>query len=203
MCHAQFEILFRFSFKVKEGDGNASEPSGRRVSQSLKQANGRNDETHDTRECFHKRSTRKDVGQNHGTHTGTESDQPTMSEPVTQSCAWIWYSLQQENDELRAKEKKHKQIIEILEENEKELAKKNLSNQKVSVGCNGNCWKRSRRRLATLLFGFNHAQIIRMLTEKCKDYELSLQEYEARYDNEDPSLEGEVEILRAQTETQR
>ena len=42
-----------------------------------------------------------------------------------------------------------------------------------------------------------------MLTEKCKDYELSLQEYEARYDNEDPSLEGEVEILRAQTETQR
>ena len=39
----------------------------------------------------------------------------------------------QENDELRAKEKKNKQLIEILEDNEKELAKKNLSNQKVSV----------------------------------------------------------------------
>ena len=63
--------------------------------------------------------------------------------------------------------------------------------------------KRDSKAVGNILFGFNHAQIIRMLTEKCKDYELSLQEYEARYDNEDPSLEGEVEILRAQTETQR
>ena len=39
----------------------------------------------------------------------------------------------QENDELRAKEKKNKQLIEILEDNEKELAKKNLSNQKVGL----------------------------------------------------------------------
>ena len=39
----------------------------------------------------------------------------------------------QENDELRAKEKKQKQQIELLEHNEKDLIKKNASNQKVSV----------------------------------------------------------------------
>ena len=38
----------------------------------------------------------------------------------------------QENDDLKAKEKKHKQQIDLLEANEKELAKKNHSNQKVS-----------------------------------------------------------------------
>ena len=37
----------------------------------------------------------------------------------------------QENDELKAKDKKQRQQIEILEHNEKELAKKNLSNQKI------------------------------------------------------------------------
>ena len=37
----------------------------------------------------------------------------------------------QENDELKAKEKKQKQQIELLEANEKEFAKKNHSNQKV------------------------------------------------------------------------
>ena len=36
-----------------------------------------------------------------------------------------------ENDELRQKEKKQRQQIELLETNEKELAKKNHSNQKV------------------------------------------------------------------------
>jgi hypothetical protein len=38
----------------------------------------------------------------------------------------------QENDELRAKEKQQRQQIELLEHTEKELAKKNHSNQKVS-----------------------------------------------------------------------
>ncbi|EDV27985.1 uncharacterized protein TRIADDRAFT_20472, partial [Trichoplax adhaerens] len=37
----------------------------------------------------------------------------------------------QENDMLRIKEKKHHQQIELLEGNEKELARKNISNQKV------------------------------------------------------------------------
>lgn len=37
-----------------------------------------------------------------------------------------------ENDTLRKKEKDGKQQIDVLEYNEKELAKKNLSNQKVS-----------------------------------------------------------------------
>lgn len=39
----------------------------------------------------------------------------------------------QENDQLREKEKQMKQHIEMLEFNEKELAKKNSSNQKVGI----------------------------------------------------------------------
>lgn len=39
----------------------------------------------------------------------------------------------QENDELRENEKQMKQQIDMLEFNEKELAKKNSSNQKVRV----------------------------------------------------------------------
>lgn len=39
----------------------------------------------------------------------------------------------QENDELRVKEKKMKLQIDMLEHNEKELAKKNSSNQKVHL----------------------------------------------------------------------
>ena len=38
----------------------------------------------------------------------------------------------QENDQLREKEKQMKQQIDMLEFNEKELAKKNSSNQKVN-----------------------------------------------------------------------
>ncbi len=37
----------------------------------------------------------------------------------------------QENEELRSKEKKQRQQLDMLETNEKELAKKNHSNQKV------------------------------------------------------------------------
>ena len=102
----------------------------------------------------------------------------------------------QENDELRAKEKKNKQLIEILEDNEKELAKKNLSNQKVGVTPYSRTWL----YFTDVIFA---SQIIRMLTEKCKDYELSLQEYEARYENEDHGLEAEAEMLRQQVESQR
>ena len=39
----------------------------------------------------------------------------------------------QENDELKMKEKKQRQQIDMLEVNEKELAKKNHSNQKVTL----------------------------------------------------------------------
>lgn len=39
----------------------------------------------------------------------------------------------QENDELRTREKKMKLQIDMLEHNEKELAKKNSSNQKVNM----------------------------------------------------------------------
>ncbi len=39
-----------------------------------------------------------------------------------------------ENDELKAKEKQQRQQIDLLEANEKELAKKNHSNQKVCYG---------------------------------------------------------------------
>ena len=38
-----------------------------------------------------------------------------------------------ENDDLKSKEKKQRQQIEMLETNEKELAKKNHSNQKVGI----------------------------------------------------------------------
>ena len=38
----------------------------------------------------------------------------------------------QENEELRAKEKKQRQQLDMLEVNEKEWAKKNHSNQKVT-----------------------------------------------------------------------
>lgn len=42
----------------------------------------------------------------------------------------------QENDEMKAKEKKQRQTLDLLESNEKELAKKNHSNQKVhTVHC--------------------------------------------------------------------
>lgn len=75
----------------------------------------------------------------------------------------------QENDELRTKEKRMKLQIDMLEHNEKELAKKNSSNQK----------------------------IIRMLAEKTKQQEEMLVEYdENEVHNKD--LESEVELLRAQ-----
>ena len=58
------------------------------------------------------------------------------------TCVYIYVFLciVQENDEFKTRDKRQRQQIEILEHNEKEIAKKNLSNQK----------------------------IIRMLTEKCR-----------------------------------
>ncbi|XP_032220139.1 cilia- and flagella-associated protein 157 isoform X2 [Nematostella vectensis] len=75
----------------------------------------------------------------------------------------------QENDELRAKEKKQKLQIDMLEHNEKELARKNSSNQK----------------------------IIRMLAEKSKQQEQMLQEYEEQQTGQG-AVESEVQLLRAQ-----
>ena len=44
---------------------------------------------------------------------------------------YIFLLLPQENDDVKLRDKKQRQQIEILEHNEKELAKKNLSNQKI------------------------------------------------------------------------
>lgn len=80
----------------------------------------------------------------------------------------------QENEELRAKEKKQRQQLDMLEVNEKELAKKNHSNQKV----------------------------IRMLTEKAKEQEAVIVDYEER-DKEYQDLESEASLLRSQNESLR
>lgn len=80
----------------------------------------------------------------------------------------------QENDEVKAKEKKQRQQIDLLEANEKELAKKNHSNQK----------------------------IIRMLTEKCKNQEAVLAEYEMQ-EQEWQEISEEANLLRQQTESSR
>ena len=62
----------------------------------------------------------------------------------------------QENDELKQKERKQKQQIELLEANEKELAKKNHSSQKVSVrifftGRNSDEPRKEKKRKTTAL----------------------------------------------------
>jgi len=80
----------------------------------------------------------------------------------------------QENDELKEKEKKMKQQIDMLETNEKELAKKNHSNMKV----------------------------IRMLTEKCRNQEAMIAEFEMR-EQEYQELESEADILRQQVGSTR
>lgn len=79
-----------------------------------------------------------------------------------------------DNDELKSKEKKQRQQVEMLETNEKELAKKNHSNQK----------------------------IIRMLTEKCKNQEAMLAEYEMR-EEQYQELEAENDLFRQQVESTR
>jgi len=79
-----------------------------------------------------------------------------------------------ENDDVKVKDKKNKQMTELLEINEKELAKKNHSNQK----------------------------IIRMLTEKAKAQEAMLMEYEMR-ESEFQGLEAENDLLRQQVESVR
>ncbi|XP_013382164.1 cilia- and flagella-associated protein 157 isoform X1 [Lingula anatina] len=80
----------------------------------------------------------------------------------------------QENDDFRGKEKKQRQQIDMLETNEKELAKKNHSNLKV----------------------------IRMLTEKCKSQEAMIAEFELR-EQEYQEMESEVDLLRQQVESSR
>ncbi|KAL8596770.1 hypothetical protein ACOMHN_053866 [Nucella lapillus] len=80
----------------------------------------------------------------------------------------------QENDELKQKEKKQKQQIELLEANEKELAKKNHSSQK----------------------------IIRMLTEKCRNQEEIIADLELR-EQEHQELEAECDLLRQQLTSTR
>ncbi|XP_041368419.1 cilia- and flagella-associated protein 157-like [Gigantopelta aegis] len=78
----------------------------------------------------------------------------------------------QENDELRQKEKTQRQHIELLETNEKDLLKKNHSNQK----------------------------IIKMLTEKCRNQEAMIAEFELR-ETEYQDLESESEQLRKEMDS--
>jgi len=80
----------------------------------------------------------------------------------------------QENDDLKEKEKKMKQQIDMLETNEKELAKKNHSNMKV----------------------------IRMMTDKCRNQEAMIAEFEMR-EQEYQELETEADILRQQVHATR
>lgn len=80
----------------------------------------------------------------------------------------------QENGELKEKEKKMKQQVEMLEANEKELAKKNHSNMK----------------------------IIRMMSEKCRNQEAMISEFEMR-EQEYQELEAEADILRQQVASTR
>ncbi|KAK3087928.1 hypothetical protein FSP39_012548 [Pinctada imbricata] len=79
-----------------------------------------------------------------------------------------------ENDELKKKEKQQKQQIEMLEENETALAKKNHSAQRM----------------------------IKMLTEKCRTQEALIAEFDLR-EQEYQEVENEVEFLRQQVESQR
>jgi len=79
-----------------------------------------------------------------------------------------------DNDDIKTKDKKGRQLMELLEMNEKELAKKNHSNQK----------------------------IIRMLTDKCKSQEALIMEFEMR-EQELQNVETENDILRRQVESVR
>ncbi|XP_066287380.1 cilia- and flagella-associated protein 157-like [Branchiostoma lanceolatum] len=80
----------------------------------------------------------------------------------------------QEIDELRAKEKQHRQQKQLLETNEKELAKKIHSSQKV----------------------------IRLLTEKSKETEVLLAEFEAR-EMEYQQMQSEAHLIRTQNEAMK
>ncbi|XP_035682673.1 cilia- and flagella-associated protein 157-like [Branchiostoma floridae] len=80
----------------------------------------------------------------------------------------------QEIDELRAKEKEHRQKKQLLETNEKELAKKIHSSQKV----------------------------IRMLTEKSRETEALLAEFEAR-EMEYQAMQSETHLTRTQNEAMK
>jgi len=79
-----------------------------------------------------------------------------------------------ENDDLRKRSKEHRQKIEMLEENEKEILKKNHSNQK----------------------------IIKMLTEKCRNQEAMIEEFELR-EQEYQEIMTETEMLRNQNDSMK
>lgn len=80
----------------------------------------------------------------------------------------------QENDELKKKERQQKQHIEMLEDNEKTLAKKNHSHQK----------------------------LIKMLTDKCRNQEALIAEFDSR-EQEYQELDAEIDFLKQQVESQR
>ncbi|XP_048774461.2 cilia- and flagella-associated protein 157-like [Ostrea edulis] len=80
----------------------------------------------------------------------------------------------QENDEMKKKEKQQKQHIEMLEDNEKTLAKKNHSHQK----------------------------LIKMLTDKCRNQEALIAEFDSR-EQEYQELDAEIDFLKQQVESQR
>lgn len=73
----------------------------------------------------------------------------------------------EENDNVKIKEKVQKRHIELLEENEKEFARKNVSNLK----------------------------IIRMLTEKCRNQEAIINDLEERYNELKESESNQEQII--------
>jgi hemerythrin-like domain-containing protein len=73
----------------------------------------------------------------------------------------------EENDNVKIKEKVQKRHIDLLEENEKEFARKNVSNLK----------------------------IIRMLTEKCRNQEAIINDLEERYNELKESESNQEQII--------
>ena len=58
------------SWQAEEGHGDEGEPGRSRVPQSLQQADGGDDKTHDPRECLDQCAAREDVRQDNGTDPG-------------------------------------------------------------------------------------------------------------------------------------
>ncbi len=114
----------------------------------------------------------------------------------------------QENDELKAKDKQQRQQIDLLEANEKELAKKNHSNQKVrchflTVGIElSRLFSLGWFSLLPLRPSDSLFQVIKMLTEKCKSQEEEIAEFEMR-EQEFQDMEAEADLMRQQLESSR
>jgi hypothetical protein len=61
-------IIVQITRQVEEGDGDEGQSGGSRVSEGVQQADGGDNEAHDTRECRHQCSAVQDVRQDGGAH---------------------------------------------------------------------------------------------------------------------------------------